>query len=129
MPVLFRRLSIMFVPVKARKDGTVMLQVLQLAPLSVEKRYSSVFVPVPPLPAETATVRVAPSHTVASGGFLVIPGATGSATTVHVTSFISELQPEPVLFRLLCILFVPITEAKDGTEVPHPLQLVPLFVV
>jgi hypothetical protein len=115
--------------VTAAKEGTVELHVLQLVPLSVENLYSSVLVPVPPLPAVILTVSVAPAHTIPSTGFLVSPGATGSATTVHVTSFVFETHPEPVLFLLLYTLFVPVTEAKEGIVELHGLHVVPLLVV
>jgi hypothetical protein len=80
-PVAVRRLSIKFVPVTAEKLGTLVFQELQLLPLLVEYLYSSAMVPAPPLPAETLAVNVKPSQTIASVGFLVSPGAEGSATT------------------------------------------------
>ena len=57
-PSQLRRLSIRFVPVTAAKLGTVVDQLVQVEPPSVDWRYSSSQVPVPPLPAVTITVRV-----------------------------------------------------------------------
>ena len=73
-----------FVPVTALNEGTVCDQPDQSEPLLVLYLYSSVTVPVPPLPDVTETVSVCPEHTLASAGFFVSPGAEGSATTVRL---------------------------------------------
>jgi hypothetical protein len=50
-PVAVRRLWTILVPITAAKLGAVVDQALQLAPPSVEERYSSAVTPVPPVPA------------------------------------------------------------------------------
>lgn len=97
VPVLFLRLSTRFVPVTAAKLGMVELHALHAPPLFVEYLYSSVFVPVPPLPAVVTEIdRVAPEHNVASVGFFAITGAIGSAITVQETWFDPDVeQPGP----------------------------------
>ena len=93
-PSQLRRLSTRFVPVTAAKLGKLGPQELQLLPLSVECRYSSVQEPVPPLPGVVIViVRVAPAQTVASAGLLAITGATGSAT---ITKSVAARQPGSV---------------------------------
>ncbi len=129
VPVLLRLLSIRLVPVTAGKDGRATPHALHEPPLSVEYLYSSVFVPVPPLPGVvTVIVSVAPAHTVASAGLFDITGATGSATTVQDTWLTFEVQPVPVLLRLLSIRLVPVTAGKDGRATPHALHEAPLSV-
>jgi hypothetical protein len=129
VPVLLRRLSIRLVPVTAGKLGIVILHGLQTIPLSVEYLYSSVLVPVPPLPGVVIDiVKAVPSHTVASVGFLAITGAMGSATTIHDTWFTFDAQSVPVLLRLLSTRFVPETAVKLGIVVLQGLQDVPLSV-
>ena len=85
-PSQLRRLSIRFVPVTAAKLGMVVDQELQVEPLSVEKRYSSLHVPVPPVPAMvTIMVKTSSSHTSATFGSFSITGAVGSSTTIQET--------------------------------------------
>ncbi len=129
VPVAVRRLSIRLVPVTAAKLGIVVLHPLQETPLSVEYRYSSVIVPVPPLAPLTVAVRVLPAHTVASAGDLVKSLATGSSTTIQLILFTGDvLQSVPVAVRRLSIRLVPVTAAKLGIVVLHPLQETPLSV-
>jgi hypothetical protein len=129
VPVAVRRLSIRFVPVIAAKFGTLVPHPLHVLPLSVEFLYWSVIVPVPPLPAVVFAVNVAPSHTAATFGFFVNPGATGSATTFQLMLFDADvLQFAIVAARRLSIRFVPVTAAKFGTLVPHPLHVLQLSV-
>ena len=83
-PLQFLRTSIRFVaPDTAAKLGSVVDQVVQLAPPSVLERYSMLQVPVPPpLSVTPVNVNVWPAHTPATFGDLVAVGAEGSATTV-----------------------------------------------
>ncbi len=95
-PEAYLRLCILFDPVTALKPGIVVLHPLHEVPPSVEYWYSSLVVPVPPLPGVVIViVRVIPAHTSATPGFFAITGATGSATTVQLTSLMSDSQPEP----------------------------------
>ena len=130
VPVAVLLLSIVFVPVTAANDGTVVDHALHVVPPLVLYLYSSAIVPVPPLPAVIVTVSVCPAQTIASTGDLVRPGATGSATTVHDTELLGDVvQPVPVAVLLLSIVFVPVTAANDGTVVDHALHVVPPLVV
>lgn len=93
-------LSTRFVPVTAAKFGTDADHALQFDPLSVEYRYSSAVVPLPPDPADIITVKIWPEHTFAIFGLLVIIGAIGSATTVQLkTTGVELVQPDPVAVR------------------------------
>ena len=66
----------------------------------------------------------------ASAGFLAMAGATGSATTVHDTSFnIDSSQSMPVAVLLLWIVLVPGTAEKEGTVADHADHAVPLVVI
>ena len=115
VPVAVRRLSIRLVPVTAAKLGIVVLHPLQEVPLSVEYRYSSVIVPVPPLAPLTVAVRVVPAHTVASAGDLVKSLATGSSTTIQLILFMGDvLQSVPVAVRRLSIRAGPGYRCKTG---------------
>ena len=58
VPVAVLLLSIVFVPTTAANNGTVVDQALHVVPPLVLNLYSSVIVPVPPLPAVIVTVKV-----------------------------------------------------------------------
>jgi hypothetical protein len=91
-PLAVLRLSMILVPVTEVKLGILVLQILHEPPLSLEYLYSSVTVPVPPLPGVTVTVNAVPEHTSFVLGDFVSPGATGSATTRTVILSVPE-QP------------------------------------
>lgn len=121
-----RRPSIVLVPVTAAKFGTVVDQLLQLAPLSVVNRYSSAVAPAPPVPATILTFSIWPGQTMLSVGTLVRAGETGSATTLQLTWFVPDtLHPVPVAVRWLRIILVPATAAKFGIVGAQALHVVP----
>lgn len=100
-PLAVLRLSTRLVPATAAKLGTVADHALHVELLLVEYLYSSAIVPVPPEPAVVVTVKVCPAQTVASVGLFVIPGATGCATTVQLTSLLEvKLAVQPLTVML-----------------------------
>ena len=62
----------------------VVLHADQVTPLLVEKRYSTLQVPEPPVPSATLVkVSVDPLHTFPCAGEAVAVGTAGSGTTFH----------------------------------------------
>lgn len=128
-PSAVRRLSTIFVPITAAKFGTVVDQILQVDPPSVEERYSSAVTPVPPDPAVVTLIVSAWPEQTATLGLLAITGETGGTSTIQLTLVGAEVvQPGPVAVRRLCIILVPATAAKLGTLADHPLQVPELLV-
>jgi hypothetical protein len=85
----------------------------------------SIFAPLPPL---KLSVVASPLQNVLPMLEVIDVGATGSATTVQLTSFTFELHPLPLQFLLDCTLFVPVTAVNDGTVVLQADQVDPLLV-